>query len=636
MVKKASQIVKCFETQVERNKKKIAVKSINKELSYEDLNNYADVLACSILNGRLSPNRRIGLLFEHDVDMIIGILGILKAEKTYISLDPGYPEERLAYIIKDSEIELLVTNNKNSSYAQKLTGGNDSKIAIINLDNIDRGKPIKNLDVDISPEQYAYIMYTSGSTGKPKGVIQSHRNVVHFIEAYSKSFKISSSDKVLLLTSYSHTVSAIDIFSALLNGAGLYVFNIKTEANITNLPKWMKEEGITVFHSVPTTYRYLLDTGVGKDELPRVRLVILGGEEVLKKDVELYRRYFSDECRFVNLFGSSELLIASSYIIDKQREVEKDIVPIGRPIEGVEILLLDEEDEKVGVFGIGELVYKSDYLSPGYSGAEDREADVFVKNPLDGKGIIYRSGDLGRRLIDGNIEYLGRKDSQVKIRGNRVELGEIESILNNLDDIEKSVVTAFNKNNGENYLVAYYSTKSGGRLATEEFFKILSQKLPDYMIPVHYIFLEKLPLTPNGKIDRKSLPIPEVDGDNKIQYAPPRNEIEKKMVVLWQEILEKEKIGINDNFFQLGGHSLLAITLINKIFQQFDLEIPLGDFIDHQTIAKLAEYIQNIEKQEERIERILSEIEEEDMKEDKKEKQMRIVTTSKENGNDWK
>jgi acyl carrier protein len=308
------------------------------------------------------------------------------------------------------------------------------------------------------------------------------------------------------------------------------------------------------------------------------------------------------------------LLIASSYTIDKQKEIEKEIVPIGSPVEGVEILLLDEDDEKVGVFGVGELVYKSDYLSPGYWGVDNREAGVFIKNPLAEKGIVYRSGDLGRRLIDGNIEYLGRKDFQIKIRGNRVELGEIESILDNLDDIGKSVAAAFKKDNGENYLAVYYTTKSGDKLAPEKFIKILSQKLPDYMLPAHYVFLEELPLTPNGKIDRKNLPEPGLDEDTKAEYVAPRNKIEKKLVELWQEILEKEKIGIQENFFQLGGHSLLAITLINKIYQEFDLEISLGDFIDHQTIGKLAEYIRNIEKQEEKIEEILSEIEEDDTK----------------------
>lgn len=624
MVKRNNQIVKSFEAQAARNKKKIAVKSTKRELSYEDLNNRANVLACAILQGQKSPDRnesadgakqRIGLLFEHDVDMIVGILGILKANKTYISLDPGYPEERSAYILKDSEIGLLITNNKNLVYAQKLTGGNGSKIAVINVDNIDCSGPIEDLNIEIDPAQYAYIMYTSGSTGKPKGVIQSYRNVVHFIEAYSKSLNITSADRVLLLTSYSHTVSVIDIFCALLNGAGLYVYDIKSEANMMNLPKWMKEEGITIYHSVPTIYRYLLAPGVGKDELSQVRLIVLGGEEVLKRDVELYRRCFSGECRFVNLFGSSELLIASSYIIDSRMEIEKEIVPIGSPVEGVEIFLLDEEDEQVGVFGVGELVYKSDYLSPGYSGAGDKEAGIFLQNPLDGKGVVYRSGDLGKRLIDGNIEYLGRKDFQVKIRGNRVELGEIESILDNFENIAKSVVSAFKRDIGENYLVAYYTTKSGEKLKAEDFLKFLSQKLPDYMIPIQYIFLEKLPLTPNGKIDRKNLPEPD-DGEGlKMEYVAPRNEIEKKLAAIWQEILEKEKIGINENFFQVGGHSLLAITLINKIYQQFEFEISLGDFIDHQTIARLAEYIQNIEKQEEKIEEILSEIEKEGAKE---------------------
>lgn len=618
MMETNRQIATCFAEQVERNKDRTAVKSINKELSYDSLNRYATALAGVILDKRQSPagtdensqtNGRVALLFGQDVDMIIGILGILKAGCAYVALDPHYPPERSVYILRDSEIRLLVTNNENLLYAQKLIGQNDAAIEIINLDNMNHNDRGTKIDININPEQYAYIMYTSGSTGKPKGVIQSHRNIVHFIGAYANSLGICPADKILLLTSYSHTVSAIDIFSALLNGASIYIYDITSEADIAKLAKWMKTEGITVYHSVPTIYRYLLGAGVEKDDLSEVRLVILGGEEVFKRDVELYRQYFTDKCRFVDLFGSSELLIASSYIIDKNTEITKDIVPLGLPLDGVEILLLNEENEKVGVFGVGELVYKSDYLSPGYWHTGDKEAGVFVKNPLDGQGIVYRSGDLGRRMIDGNIEYLGRKDFQIKIRGNRVELGEIESIIDNLDDIGKSVVTAFKKESGENELAAYYTTKNGGKIETDIFMKALAQKIPDYMIPSRYLFLERLPLTPNGKIDRKNLPEPVGAEEAAIQYVPPRNEIDEKLVLLWQEILEKEKIGINENFFRLGGHSLLAITLINKIYQTFEVEISLGDLMDNQTIAKLTDYIRDIKKQEEKIEEILSEIE---------------------------
>ncbi len=591
-------IVALFEQQVASHGRATAVKHDEIELTYNELNERANRVARIILdaagNHRRTSGQSVALLFGHTPDMIIGILGILKSGNCYVPLDPTYPEERLIAILADSKVNVLLSNYEQESLAQKLLQRLHElglQMQIVNLDRIDSGASGKNLNTPISPQQHAYVTYTSGSTGKPKGVIQTHENAVHFIRHYSDMLKVGSSDRISLLTSYSHTVSVIDIFSALFNGAAICLYDVKAEANPANLTEWLKQEQITIYHSVPTLFRLCMES-LGDDErLLLVRLVILGGEMVYKNDVDSYKKHFAENCVFVNLFGSSELIIATSYMIDMNTELARNIVPIGYPVEGVAILLLDEKQTEVNVFAVGELAYKSAYLSPEYINSSEPSGQYFLHGSTENHRQLYRSGDLGRLLPDGSIEHIGRKDFQVKIRGQRVELGEIEAVLDGVADIKKSVVKLGAPINGEDNLIAYYTTGSEAELNSDELRKALLKKLPVFMVPRFFVFMKNLPLTPNGKIDRQALPAQSDLELGPREYVAPQNEIEQQLVQIWEEILEVEKIGVNDNFFELGGYSLKLTQLSLRLNKLYPDVVKIQDVFDNPTITNLAAII---------------------------------------------
>jgi amino acid adenylation domain-containing protein len=589
-------IIERFETIVTQYPGQIAAKVGSNALSYEALNKRANQLARQIRE-KQKGTQPVALLFGNDPDIFTGIIGILKAGQAYLPLDPTYPKERLAYMLSDSGASLIVTDHQNVTLAAELGKKIGKKIQVIDIGKINPKTGDDNLNLAIGPEQVAYIKYTSGSTGRPKGIPQTHRNVLAFIRRYTNQLHINPEDKVALFSSYSHSAGAIDIFSMLLNGGTLYPFDLKSEGNLRKVADWLMAEGITIFHSVPMVYRYCTDSLVEGEKFSRVRLVVLGGEPILAKDADRLKRYFERDCVLVNMFGATEVIIGTFGIIDQETEITGAQVPVGYPVEEVKIYLLDEAGREVPVFGVGEIIYDSEYLALDYLNLPEKSAESYGPNPLTGEGRVFRSGDLGRMMPDGRLEFLGRKDFQVKIRGYRIELGEIEAALDNIMGIQKSIVAGFEKGEGDCYLAAYYTTIGGAEPDKKELRRLLGQKLPDYMIPSYFVRLEKLPLTPNGKVDRKALPEPEISGiDTGINYEAPENEIEAKLVEIWREVLEIEKIGTNDSFFDLGGHSLNATQVILKIHKELNVELPLRDIFNGPTVKELARRIANMEK----------------------------------------
>ncbi|MCK4258362.1 MAG: amino acid adenylation domain-containing protein [Halanaerobiales bacterium] len=589
-------IVSRFEKQVELYNSRIAVKTEKQSLTYQELNDTANQIARSIRKVSEAKPEGIAILFEHDVDMISGIFGTLKSGNYYIPLDPTYPIKRLVYMFEDSNAKILLTNDKNKSLAESLTKELGRGIKIVNIEEIDPAVSKKNINHTIDPDSISYILYTSGSTGKPKGVIQKHKNVLHFIEVYTNNLHISSDDRLTLLSSYSFDAAVMDIYGALLNGAALYLYDLKKSGDLIQLSNWLRDEKITIYHSIPTVYRYFTDELTEDDEFPELRLIVLGGEAVYKRDVERYKRYFKDDCLFVNGLGPTESTVTLQYFIDKETEVLKEAVPVGFPVDETEVFLIDDNNEEVGVFCIGEIVYKSDYLSPGYLNNPEKTAEVFVNDSLSNEGRVYRSGDLGRRLIDGSIEFIGRGDAQVKIRGYRIELGEIENKLITYPDVKEAVVLAKEDGNGTKYLCGYYVSKE--EIQASELREFLAKELPDYMIPVYYVRMNEFPVTQSGKINRRVLPEPDfvVVG---VEYIAPRNETEKILANIWANVLgiEAEKIGVNNNFFELGGHSLKATQLISKIYKEFDVKVPLPEIFKNSTVSGIAKYLEVAKKE---------------------------------------
>lgn len=589
-------IISRFAGQVKKYPDHIAIKSRNHEWSYDLLNRIANRVARSILDRVGEGQERIALLFEHDAPMVAALLGTMKAGKTYVPLDPAYPQERLAHILADSQAVALLTNSKSIALARTLTG---EGLQLINIDSTKWTDPDSDRKSDINvsrdPDDLAYLLYTSGSTGQPKGVMQNHRNVLHFIQAYTNNLHISADDRLTLVSRYCFDASVMDIYGALLNGATLYPIDIKEEG-LAGLAEWISNEKITVYHSTPTVYRYFVNSLTAAPCFPELRLVVLGGEEVNRSDVELYKKHFSDDCVFVNGLGPTEATVSLQYFIDKQTNISGQAVPVGFPVADTEVLLLNEAGKPTEIRG--EIVIKCDHVALGYwRNAKATEA-AFSADSFGAAGRVYRTGDMGRRLPDGSIVFEGRKDFQIKIRGFRVELGEIESALGGHDAVRECVVMAKEneaKVNGsrDKRLIAYVVFNPGHELSESELRSFLRQKLPEYMLPASFVVLESLPLTSSGKLNRLALPEPE--GFNiqvKVDSARPETSVEKLLATIWLELLGVGEIGVRDNFFEMGGHSLLAVRLFAQIEKYFDKRLPLATLFQAPTIAQLAEIIQ--------------------------------------------
>jgi len=586
-----SPIIRMFKEQLKLNPNNIAVKTKEKELTYSMLGKYTGVICQEILKQyEIIDNDNehvIALLFEHSADMVIATIGALISGKIYVPFDISYPEKRLLYMLENSEAQCIVTNSKNIVLAQKLASNISREIRILNIDSIDYSQNVGDIKnkVLMHKNQIAYLLYTSGSTGKPKGVIQTHENIAHFIEAYIERLSITVSDKMTLFSAFSHDAAVMDIYGGLLSGATLYPLNIREQADMREFAGWIENEGITIWHSVPTLYRYFVNTLTGEEEFSKLRLVVLGGESVLKYDVMKFKEIFK-YTTLVNLYGQSESSYNSSYFIN--RNTDNDRIILGEPVKETKILVVDEDGEELGSLSTGEIVIASRYVALGYWKNHKKTSEVFDFSSKYGR--IYRTGDLGRILRDDCIEFMGRKDSQIKIRGYRVELEEIESLLLKHKNVKEAAVTLKELENDEKYICAYFAADH--KVESSELRDYLSEELPEYMIPSYFIRVDKMPLTISGKIDRKVLPEPSEIISSNTDYEAPGNEVEEKLLFIWQEILKADKIGINDDFLELGGNSLKAISMAARIQKEFMIEIPLRVIIKDSTIKRLGRYIE--------------------------------------------
>ncbi|MGD2088417.1 MAG: amino acid adenylation domain-containing protein [Candidatus Aminicenantes bacterium] len=595
-------IVHKFEQQVETFAEKPAVITDSKQLTYRELNNYANAVARAVQKQDNNPpgnkkNQVVGLLFEHSADMIVGVMGTLKADKIYVPLDITYPENRLAYMLEDSETHLVLTNTNNLALAEKLVKKVNHDLPVININTIDNSVAYPNLERTPSGDKLAYILYTSGSTGKPKGVLQNHKNVCYYIGNWTKFFSITPADRMTLFSAFSHDGAGQDIFGALHNGAVLYPYNILNRSNIAELSQWLIDEKITIWHSVPTLYRYFVETlknrGIGRRQFPHLRFILLGGEQIREHDIEMFKRFFP-HARFANVYGQTESSVDSIWIINAGDTINKML--IGDPLDKTELLIVDKEGTVVEDIGVGEIIVACQHLALGYWHDKTASEQVFFHDP--DMGPLYRTGDLGRLLGDGNIEIIGRKDSQLKIRGFRIEVGEIETTLLNHALIKEAAVIARIDNQGNAHLYGYYvpapSPAAAGEdtvLTVSEIRKYLSRELPEHMIPSYYVELQQMPLTPNGKVDRKKLPEPESTRPQLgVTYVAPKTDIEKQISDIWREILQVDKVGIDDNFFDLGGTSFDILRITAKLYETFKREIPVVSIFQYPTIGSFVDY----------------------------------------------
>lgn len=584
-------IIKCFQEQVDKHPKKIAVKTKDAELNYDELDKLSNIVANTILHqfkNNENNGMRAALLFEHGVDMIVGTLGALKADMVYVPFDPFYPENRLQYMLEHSNAEIIITNNTNNGLAEKLALQAKKNIFILNIDQPEVVSE-RAINREADGNRLVYILYTSGSTGTPKGVMQNSKNVLHFVKNYIEKLGIKEDDRLTLFSAFSHDAAVIDIYSGLLSGAALYPLNVRQQIKINELYGWIKAEGITIWHSVPTLYRYFINELSEEKEPLKLRYVVLGGESVVEQDVVMFNKLFKNSS-LVNLYGQSEASYNSSQIINE--ETDFDGINLGEPINNTRVLILNDKGHIASPFSAGEIVVASGFLALGYWRDKEKTDKAFQNHTELGR--IYRTGDWGRFNEDGMIEYLGRKDFQVKIRGYRVEIEEVENCILKHGAVKAAAVVSKEDESGSIYLSAYFTSDEG--LSGEEVRAYIANELPDYMVPSFCNKIEQLPLTPNGKVDKKALMEIREKAIRQKEYEAPRNELECKLVSLWQSILHVEPIGINDNFFELGGHSLKATGLSAAIQKDFNFEVPLKVIFKIPTIKGLSEYMASIGK----------------------------------------
>lgn len=610
----AQSIVSRFEKQVAQYPEKLAVqgREANDLLTYTDLNQQSNHLACVILNKFSSGPSTVALLCEHATAMFVAIMGALKAGKIYVPLDHAYPVKRLHYMLEDSESKLIIATEEHIELARELEKQVSCCLDVINLQRVMEEGIADNVVVEINPDQLAYILYTSGSTGEPKGVMQSHRNVLHHIRNYTNNLHISAEDRLTLLSSYSFDSSVMAIYGALLNGATVYPFDIRKEG-LRPISKWLTDYRMTIWHSTPTVYRHFLNNLGGEEDFSSVRMVVMGGEEVFVEDVERYKKHFPSHCIFINGLGPTESTLALQYFITKKTFFPYHTVPIGYPVEGLDVMLLNQAGQQVCLYGIGEIVLKGSQIALGYLRKPEQTAAAFSKNPNGGQQRIYRTGDMGRLLPDGSIAFMGRKDFQVKIRGLRVELHEIEANLREHPIVKEVAVVTRKDSDQQTIVVAYIGAGTQNQNdKASDLRKYLKQKLPNYMIPSGIVILSSLPRTPNGKVDRNALPL--FDSywqESKTDIKLPKTYTEKLLGGIWADLLSHHQIGVDDDFFDLGGHSLLATQMITRVRDTFNVEMSLRTLFDYTTLASLGKAIEMLQWISEDNELALCENEEE-------------------------
>jgi len=556
-------LVDLFYEQVDKTPNNIALIFENTELTYSELNTvsnqFADYLSQTY---SIKPDELVGMMLDRSEWMIIAILGILKAGGAYVPIDPDYPLDRINYIKDDCACRVFVDYNELDRFR--------SAKHKYNTQNKKGGLTSSNL---------VYCIYTSGSTGKPKGVLVEHRNVVNLLWSQKEVYKITPDERVLQFSTITFDPSAEQIFIAFLTGAGLVIINKLTLLDVKSFERYIIAKKVSHIHAVPT---YLAELSI--EDMSQVKRVITGGESCLPA----LAAKWNNHCTFINEYGPTETTITSvEYVFEKSGN-PYSFIPIGRPVANTQIYILAENKELIPFGEIGEIYIGGDGVTRGYLNRPELTAERFIENPHKPGDRIYRTGDMGRWLSDGNIEYLGRIDDQVKIRGYRIELDEISAILEKHPKVTAAVAVARIVNGDDKELIAY----TAGTAEIAELNEYLKLQLPSYMIPAYYVSLETLPLTSNGKIDKKGLPLPtERYHEKRADFTEPVTELEKTLAAIWQKTLHIEQIGIDDNFFDLGGTSLAAVRTIGQINAATTCGLNSTVLYQQPTIRNLAQKI---------------------------------------------
>ncbi|KAA6474872.1 amino acid adenylation domain-containing protein [Bacillus swezeyi] len=590
-----------FEKQAAEKPENIAIVFEDEVLTYGELNKRANQLAHLLIAKGIGPEQFAALALPRSLEMVVGLLAVLKAGAAYVPLDPDYPAERIAFMLADARPACIMTNSEVDSHLSDA-----GAVPRIVLDDPHIKEELKECadtnpsDADrlepLSPFHPAYVIYTSGSTGTPKGVVIPHQNVVRLFGATEQWFHFSADDVWTMFHSYAFDFSVWEIWGPLLHGGRLVVVPHAVSRSPNEFLRLLVNEGVTVLNQTPSAFYQLMQADRDHPEIGRLlslRFVIFGGEALeLSRLEDWYQRHPDHFPRLVNMYGITETTVHVSYIsLNQKIAALKANSLIGRGIPDLGVYVLDACLEPVPPGVAGELYVSGSGLARGYLGRPDLTAERFVADPYGPPGTrMYRTGDLARWRSDGSLDYMGRADQQIKIRGFRIELGEIEAVLVQHDGVDQAAVVVREDQPGDKRLIAYIVPASEAGTDPAELRRYASETLPDYMVPSALVEIDVLPLTPNGKLDRKALPEPEYTAA--VKGRGPRTPQEEILCDLFSEILNLPRIGIDDGFFELGGHSLLAVQLMSRIREALGVELGIGDLLAAPTVSGLAERIE--------------------------------------------
>ena len=580
-----------FEDWAARQPGQPAVRTPLAEVSYGELNRHANQIADTLVRCS-KPAESVATLLGDEVNQVAAFIAALKVGRRFVPIDPRFPTERAQLVIDDARADVLITDERHLQQAQQLELISTTVVSLADLDASTGGE---NPVASIPLETHTWIVYTSGTTGAPKGVLQNHRNLLHYLRVYAEGFRMSPDDRLTTLFPFYVNGALHDVLLALLTGGTLCPWNAK-EAGFGGLDRWLVSQAATIFSSVPTAFRQFVATLDDGERFPALRLIRLWGEPSFRRDFVAFQRHAPDGAVLVNRIGASETGPVAWQFFDKDSVFDGNGLPVGRCTDGHAVRLLDRNGRAVPRGEIGEIVVVSQFLSPGYWHRDEETRAVF-RDDGDEPGIrFYRTGDLARELPDGTLVPAGRRDHQVKVRGYRVEVDEIEQALVSIDGIDDAVVVAIGDAPDEPRLIAYIVAAAATAPTVTAIRHRLAAALPDYMIPAAFIRLDTFPVAANGKIARRSLPLP---GRERpcldAAYLAPATTEHVWLAELWQELLRLDQVGINDSFLELGGDSLVAAQVISRVSQKHGRDVPLKALFEHSTIAAFAQHLEAIE-----------------------------------------
>jgi amino acid adenylation domain-containing protein len=591
-----------FEQQVHRYPDRLALKTRTQALTYTEVNQTANQIAHALLAQYEHIQEPVALLFDNGAPFVIASLGVLKAGKIQVPLQSTFPHARLRYILEQSRAALLLTDTAHLPLAQELT-----TLPLINIDTMVDCYPATTPELSLSPEALVSVEYTSGSTGQPKGIARNHRGVLHAVMHHTNISRLCMHDRLVVFRPGLRVA-----LYALLNGAAFCPVNLP-EVEPRDIANWLIQEQITVYRAAVSTFRSFAGSLTGTEVFPDLRLMLLFGEATYPPEVELYQKHFAASCLLVSTLGCNEFGDYAHFFLDKTTPFPGGPIPGGYPVADTEILLLDSDGHPLAGEQVGEIALRSHYGAVGYWDRPDLTQKAFLQDATNTTARIYRTGDLGRIAADGCLFHAGRKDFQVKIRGHRVEIAEVETALLELEGVQETAVVSWQKSPGITSLVAYIVPAGPHRPQVQMLRRRLADQLPDYMVPALFVMLEALPHTPTGKVDRRALPPPDgMRPELDTPYVAPQTPVEVQLAAIWADVLGLDRVGVSDRFLELGGDSLLATRVVTRVFSQFQVQLPLHVLLEAATVAEMAMVIvqnQVGENVSQDIDRILAELE---------------------------